>query len=1017
MFTKSNQKSSTLICASQDNDWSDGVTLASGTNVIIRAVPSADVAPDFLYATSGAHGDLGLGGVFAAGVNSTSAATASSTSGVSTAATATTGTSPAATTGTVATPAWIASLTDSFLKSDMTAASADGTITAVEIAKLITDLGTELTANHTTLSASQLTDLRTIVADINVGETAAPYVSYVTNALVNGNAANTTWTGGAATGATLGNLAVGSTATTLSELEGKWLLGTDLPSSTVHMSGVQAFSVSYSAVAKPLFAASGPCMSDINQGYLGDCYLLSSLAEVANQNPSLIQSMITNNGNNTYGVRFYVNGTAEYVTVSNSLADGGTEFNRGTDIWGSLIEQAYAELQAGGVVTGNSSVNYGNSFSTIGNGGYPYFALEEITGATAITSFIANGSSWYKAVYNSSLSQTSGTSGLTTASVLSTLVADLAKGNDLVLGSNTTAYDAAGKMTLVSGHAMSIYGYDSATGNLEIRNPWGTMTGQYWDTTFEVGLSTLLAAGDSITVDNMTSTPAILPPTLTMQTANQLWVAGQKVSLTLPGTTFTDPQGTALTYSAKTSAGAALPAWLTFANGTFSGTVPTGMAAFGITVTATDAAGLSATETFNVAPPAAPVLAVQTATQTETVGKAFSYALASATFNDPNGAALTYSATQSNGAALPAWLTFNASTETFSGVAPTTVGTTAVMVKAIDAYGLSATDTFSFVVKASAAPVVAAQTAAQIWHGGQTLSLTLPSNTFTDPNGQTLTYSATLANGSALPSWLTFNTHTDAFTGTVPNSVQALSLKVTATDTSGLSVAETFSANILAASAPVVTLQTAAQALTASHAFTITLPSNTFTDPQGETLTYSATQANGSALPSWLTFNGQTETFTGTAPATAQTLSLKVTAKDAAGLSASETFNASIAAPAGPLLANQTAPQTWMDGKADSLSFANVFSDPAGLKMSYAVYETAGPNVASWMTYNPNTLVLSGTPPATLTGTATMEIIASDASGHSAMDIFNITFAHGTTAIVGLVGVVPVTSEMVQIHG
>jgi len=38
---------------------------------------------------------------------------------------------------------------------------------------------------------------------------------------------------------------------------------------------------------------------------------------------------------------------------------------------------------------------------------------------------------------------------------------------------------------------------------LEIRNPWGTMAGQYWDTTFEVGLSTLLADGDTITTDNI----------------------------------------------------------------------------------------------------------------------------------------------------------------------------------------------------------------------------------------------------------------------------------------------------------------------------------------------------------------------------------------------------------------------------------------------------------------------------------------------------------------------------------
>jgi len=115
------------------------------------------------------------------------------------------------------------------------------------------------------------------------------------------------------------------------------------------------FSVSYSTSSKPLFASGGPSMNDVNQGYLGDCYLLSGLAEVAYQNSSLISSMFTANGNGTYGVRFYVNGQAEYVTVDSSLANGGNIFNHGgSDIWASLAEKAYAQLQASGVVTGNS---------------------------------------------------------------------------------------------------------------------------------------------------------------------------------------------------------------------------------------------------------------------------------------------------------------------------------------------------------------------------------------------------------------------------------------------------------------------------------------------------------------------------------------------------------------------------------------------------------------------------------------------------------------------------------------
>ena len=259
----------------------------------------------------------------------------------------------------------------------------------------------------------------------------------------------------------LGNLAAGYTVTQLDELTGKWFLGTDLSSSTVSMSGASTFSVKYSTVTSPLYGTTGPTMSDINQGYLGDCYLLSSLAEVANQDQSAIKSMITNNGNGTYGVRFYVDGVARYVTVDTQLADGGKEFNEGSNIWSGLVEQAYAEVQAQGVITGNS-VNDGNSFSTIGNGGAPEYALEEITGATTITDFYSAKSSWTSCTYNQSLQGEKSTSSLSTASVLSTLAADLAVGDDLVLCSMTNATDSSGKTTLVGDHAMSIYGYDAS---------------------------------------------------------------------------------------------------------------------------------------------------------------------------------------------------------------------------------------------------------------------------------------------------------------------------------------------------------------------------------------------------------------------------------------------------------------------------------------------------------------------------------------------------------------------------
>ena len=404
----------------------------------------------------------------------------------------------------MSTPSWITGLSDATLKADFTTFSSAGALTEVEMTKALTDLSAALKSSNKTLSASQLTDLKTIAANIG-SMSASPYLQYIVHAFDNGNAANAVWTGGGASTTALGNLAAGYSVTQLNELIGKWFLGTDLPISTVNLTGQAAFTVTYSLSTSPLYGSSGgPLITDVNQGKLADCYLLGSLAEVASQDPSIIKSMITSNGNGTYGVRFFVNGVAEYVTVDAALANGGKTFNSGPAIWASLIETAYAEVQASGVITGNS-VNSGNSFSTIGNAGAAEMALEEITGASAITDFAANGTTWNQVVYNQSFTSGALTSGLTTASVLSVLAADLLVGDDLVLGSQTAATDTSGKTTLVANHTMSVYGYDSATSLLEIRNPWGGVngaTGQTWDTTFEISLATLLTDADTLTVDN-----------------------------------------------------------------------------------------------------------------------------------------------------------------------------------------------------------------------------------------------------------------------------------------------------------------------------------------------------------------------------------------------------------------------------------------------------------------------------------------------------------------------------------
>ena len=81
--------------------------------------------------------------------------------------------------------------------------------------------------------------------------------------------------------------------------------------------------------------------------------------------------------------------------------------------------------------------------------------------------------------------------------------------------------------------------------------------------------------------------------------------------------------------------------------------------------------------------------------------------------------------------------------------------------------------------------------------------------------------------------------------------------------------------------------------------FSYTLPADTFVHPDGDPLTYTATQGNGRALE-WLTFTASTRTFSGKAP-WAGTLTVKVTATDPGGASASDRFDIVVgAAPTPP---------------------------------------------------------------------------------------------------------------------
>ncbi|GKV94407.1 hypothetical protein PEC301645_18540 [Pectobacterium carotovorum subsp. carotovorum] len=95
------------------------------------------------------------------------------------------------------------------------------------------------------------------------------------------------------------------------------------------------------------------------------------------------------------------------------------------------------------------------------------------------------------------------------------------------------------------------------------------------------------------------------------------------------------------------------------------------------------------------------------------------------------------------------------------------------------------------------APVVATPIPAQSVAQDGGFNFTVPAGTFVDPDGDTLTLSATLADGSPLPGWLRFDPAIGTFSGTPGNGdVGTLVIRVTATDGSNTSISTSFSLTV-----------------------------------------------------------------------------------------------------------------------------------------------------------------------------------------------------------------------------
>lgn len=313
------------------------------------------------------------------------------------------------------------------------------------------------------------------------------------------------------------------------------------------------------------------------------------------------------------------------------------------------------------------------------------------------------------------------------------------------------------------------------------------------------------------------------------------------------------------------------------------------------TYTIADGRGGEATAQADISilPNSAPAVApAGIANQASAEDEAWSFTVPAATFSDPDGQPLTLIVALASGAALPSWLSFDSVTHTFRGLPPANFnGVIDLRVTASDSAADVTADFRLTITAVDDAPIVAgAGIADQLSVEDATWTFTIPGNVFTDPDGQPLAFTATLSNGAALPTWLSFDAATRTLQGTPPQNFNgAIDVRVTASDGTA-SVHTGFRLTITPVNdAPVAAASGVAnQSSPEDAAWTFAVPANAFSDPDGGALAFAATLANGTALPTWLSFDAATRAFHGTPPQNFNgAIDVRVTASDGSASAAS----------------------------------------------------------------------------------------------------------------------------------
>ena len=217
-------------------------------------------------------------------------------------------------------------------------------------------------------------------------------------------------------------------------------------------------SVSQTLYMKEAGDSSAVSINDVNQGWLGDCFVCAPIASLALARPDYIQDMIHDNGNGTQSVRLYLDVSlssrftiaadhSSWITVRDSDLGRGMNTNNGgqlivngiQEIWPQVIENAIAQVAGG--------------YEILNYGGFSAPIMYQLTGIWPKENIITPG--WSTTQYQPTTDELKG-------DLASQKMVNFFTGSPISYG-------------LVGNHVYSLTSVDTMNGvdYAHFRNPWG----------------------------------------------------------------------------------------------------------------------------------------------------------------------------------------------------------------------------------------------------------------------------------------------------------------------------------------------------------------------------------------------------------------------------------------------------------------------------------------------------------------------------------------------------------------